>query len=224
MKTRSSYLALIAFAAIASPHSLRADDDQPSAGHEAFLKGLRELDETALVTGVEVKSASKPRSLSPVVSRFKGWFIDVTGKAKEGKLDGVAVAEGISLASKAEDTSYWQFVETGKGYLVVAIGGKFKGWVIGRDDNAKTRPEGPNLTVTPALRLSKKVTGNCFWDLTLTKKGLVLKANAGKYKGWAWDFGGGDPSHSESGREVAVNVLLAEEVVAGSYFAVRTQE
>ena len=38
---------------------------------------------------------SKPRTLSPVVSRFKGWFIDITDKAKPGKLDGVGVVEGI---------------------------------------------------------------------------------------------------------------------------------
>lgn len=94
--------------------------------------------------------------------------------------------------------------------------------MIARDDRAKPRPEGPNLTVVPALRLSKKVTNNSHWDLTLTSKGLVLKATTGKYKGWAWDFGGGDPSHDESGRQVAVNVLLAERVVAGSYFEVKS--
>ena len=38
---------------------------------------------------------------------------------------------------------------------------------------------------------------------------------------YEWNFGGGDPSHQESGREVSINVLLAEKVVAGSYFAVR---
>ena len=48
---------------------------------------------------------SKPRTLSPVVSRFKGWFIDITDKAKPGKLDGVGVVEGISLASKSRDLS-----------------------------------------------------------------------------------------------------------------------
>ena len=205
------------------PISLLADDDQPSSGHEVFINGLREMDKAELVSGIEVKSASKPRSLSPVVSRFKGWFIDVTETAKESKLDGVDVAEGISLASKAKDTSYWQFVETKDGYLVVATGGKYKGWVIGRDDDAKTRPEGPDLTVTPALRLTKTVTDSCYWSLTLTDKGLVLKATSGKYKDWAWDFGGSDPSHQESGREVAINVLLAERVVAGSYFVVNAK-
>ena len=217
----SAVVACVGFVLIAAP--ALADDDKPNSGHDAFLKGLRELDKTKLVSGVDVKSASKPRNLSPVVSRFKGWFIDVTDKAKESKLGDVEVAEGISLASKAADSSYWQFVETKDGYLVVATGGKYKGWVIGRDDSAKTRPEGPKLTVTPALRLSKKPTNNCYWDLTLTDQGLVLKANAGKYKGWVWDFGGNDPSHKESEREVAVNVLLAERVVAGSYFAVNAK-
>ena len=70
------------------------------------------------------------------------------------------------------------------------------------------------------LRLSKAPTDNCHWKLILTKQGLVLEALTGKYRGWFWDFGGGDPSHQESGREVAINVLLAEKVVAGSYFAV----
>ena len=129
------------------------------------------MDKTKLVAEVKAESASKPRSLSPVVSRFKGWFIDVTEKAKEGKLEGVAVADGISLASKARDSSYWQFVETKNGYLIAATGGKYKGWVIGRDDSAKARPEGPNLTVVPALRLSEKVTKNSYWDLILTKQG-----------------------------------------------------
>ena len=152
---------------------------------------------------------------------FKGWFIDVTEKAKPGKLGDVAVVEGLSLASEARDTSGWQFVETDKGYLVRAAGGKYKGWVIARDDSAPTRPEGPNLTVTPALRLAKSPTDNCHWKLVLTRQGLVLEAVSGKYKGWFWDFGGGDPSHKESGREVAINVLLAERVVAGSYFAVK---
>ena len=186
-----------------------------SEGHDTFLKGLRELDEEG------VKSASKARTLSPVVSRFKGWFIDVTEKAKPGKLDDVEVLEGVSLASEARDTSAWQFVETDEGYLVRAAEGKHKGWVIARDDSAKTRPEGPHLTVAPALRLAKSPTDNCHWKLILTKKGLVLEAVSGKYKGWFWDFGGGDPSHKESGREVAINVLLAEKVVAGSYFAVK---
>ena len=136
-------------------------------------------------------------------------------------LDGVDVIEGISLASESRDTSSWQFVETDKGYQVRAASGKYKGWIIGVDDSAKTRPEGPNLTVTPALRLAKSATKNSHWKLTLTKQGLVLVATSGKYKGWFWDFGGGDPSHEESGRQVAINVLLAEKVVAGSYFEVK---
>ena len=77
------------------------------------------------------------------------------------------------------------------------------------------------MTVTPALRLAKSATKNSYWKLTLTKQGLVLEATSGKYKGWFWDFGGGDPSHEESGRQVAINVLLAEKVVAGSYFEVK---
>jgi len=210
-------LVLLSIAPLGGLPGLTSAASPPAAeGHDAFLKGLRELEEQ------EVKSTSKARTLSPVVSRFKGWFIDVTGKARLGKLGDVEVVEGISLASEARDTSAWQFVETDKGYLVRAAGGKYKGWVIARDDSAKTRPEGPHLTVTPALRLAKSPTDNCHWKLTLTKPGLVLEATSGKYKGWFWDFGGGDPSHKESGREVAVNVLLAEKVVAGSYFAVKT--
>ena len=225
MKSLNRYLKVFCFTLLIYPLTSTADDDKPSDGHEAFIKGLRESEKSELVSGVKVKSASKPRSLSPVVSRFKGWFIDVTEKAKEGKdKDGGATVEGISLANKSKETSYWQFVETEKGYLVVATGGKYKGWVVARDDRAKTRPEGPTLTVTPALRLSKSVTDNSYWDLTLTKQGLVLKAKSGKYEGWFWDFGGGDPSHKEGDREVAINVLLAERVVAGSYFEVRAKE
>ena len=194
--------------------TVSAESPPTVKGHDAFLQGLRENKEKGAM------SASNARTLSPVVSRFKGWFIDVTEKAKPGKLGNIEAVEGISLASKARDTSGWQFVETEKGYLVRAAGGKYKGWVIARDDSAKTRPEGPNLTVTPALRLSKAPTDNCHWKLILTKQGLVLEALSGKYRGWFWDFGGGDPSHRESGREVAINVLLAEKVVAGSYFAV----
>lgn len=201
--------------AIPFTSNLLAESPPATDGHDAFIKGLREIK----IDGA--KSASGPRTLSPVVSRFKGWFIDVTEKAKPGKLDGVDVIEGISLASESRDTSGWQFVETDKGYQVRAASGKYKGWIIGVDDSAKTRPEGPNLTVTPALRLAKSATKNSYWKLTLTKQGLVLEATSGKYKGWFWDFGGGDPSHEESGRQVAINVLLAEKVVAGSYFEVK---
>ena len=193
-------------------------------GHDAFIDGLREIEGNASQKGFGGKSASKPRTLSPVVSRFKGWFIDVTEKAKPSKLAGVDVIEGISLASESRDTSSWQFVETEKGYMVCAAAGRYKGWVIVSDDSAKPRPEGPRLTVAPALRLAKRATANCYWKLTLARQGLVLEATSGKYKGWFWDFGGGDPSHKESGREVAVNVLLAERVVAGSYFEVKATE
>ena len=203
--------------ALAIPFTSNLLAESPPAidGHYAFINGLREIKSDG------AKSASEPRTLSPVVSRFKGWFIDVTEKAKPGKLDGVDVIEGISLASESRDSSSWQFVETDKGYQVRAASGKYKGWIIGVDDSAKTRPEGPNLTVTPALRLAKSATKNSYWKLTLTKQGLVLEATSGKYKGWFWDFGGGDPSHEESGRQVAINVLLAEKVVAGSYFEVK---
>ena len=201
--------------AIPLTSNLLAESPPAIDGHDAFIKGLREIKSDG------AKSASEPRTLSPVVSRFKGWFIDVTEKAKPGKLDGVDVIEGISLASESRDSSSWQFVETDKGYQVRAASGKYKGWIIGVDDSAKTRPEGPNLTVTPALRLAKNATKNSHWKLTLTKQGLVLEATSGKYKGWFWDFGGGDPSHEESGRQVAINVLLAEKVVAGSYFEVK---
>ncbi len=203
--------------ALAIPFTSNLLAESPPAidSHDAFIKGLREIKSDG------AKSASGPRTLSPVVSRFKGWFIDVTEKAKPVKLDGVDVIEGISLASESRDSSSWQFVETDKGYQVRAASGKYKGWIIGVDDSAKTRPEGPNLTVTPALRLAKSATKNSYWKLTLTKQGLVLEATSGKYKGWFWDFGGGDPSHEESGRQVAINVLLAEKVVAGSYFEVK---
>ena len=199
---------------------LFAESPPAVEGHKAFMEGLREIQTDALKFK-GAKSASKSRTLSPVVSRFKGWFIDVTEKAKSSKLDEVDVVEGISLASKSRASSAWQFVETEKGYVVRSAGGKYKGWIIVIDDSAKTRPEGPNLTVTPALRLAKSATANSYWKPTLTKQGLVLEAMSGKYKGWVWDFGGGDPSHEESGRQVAVNVLLAEKVVAGSYFAVK---
>ena len=137
--------------ALAIPFTSNLLAESPPAidGHDAFIKGLREIKSDG------AKSASEPRTLSPVVSRFKGWFIDVTEKAKPGKLDGVDVIEGISLASESRDSSSWQFVETDKGYQVRAASGKYKGWIIGVDDSAKTRPEGPNLTVTPALRLAK---------------------------------------------------------------------
>ncbi|MBG69036.1 MAG: hypothetical protein CMN06_02745 [Roseibacillus sp.] len=194
---------------------LPAGSPTAAEGHDSFIEGLREEKEPG------AKSVSTIRTLSPVVSRFKGWFIDVTDRAKASNMGDVETANGISLASKARDSSGWQFIETENGYLVRAAGGKFRGWVIARDDRAKTRPEGPNLTVTPALRLANRVTDNCHWKLILTEQGLVLEALSGKYKGWFWDFGGGDPSHQESGREVSVNVLLAEKVVAGSYFAVR---
>ena len=201
-----------------------AESPPAAKEHDAFIKSLREIEGNSSEKVLGGKSASKPRTLSPVVSRFKGWFIDVTEKAKLGKLDGVDVIEGISLASESRDTSSWQFVETEMGYLVRAAEGKYKGWNIVSDDGAKTRPEGPKLTVAPALRLAKSATSNCYWKLTLAKQGLVLESTSGKYKGWFWDFGGGDPSHKESGREVAVNVLLAERVVAGSYFAVKAAE
>ena len=147
----------------------------PSAnGHDAFIDGLREIEGNAPQKGFGGKSASKPRTLSPVVSRFKGWFIDVTEKAKPGKLAGVDVIEGISLASELRDTSSWQFVETEKGYMVRAAAGRYKGWVIVNDDSAKPRPEGPRLTVAPALRLAKSATANCYWKLTLARQGLVM--------------------------------------------------
>ena len=204
-------ITLLAF----SSGTLPAGSPTAAEGHDSFIEGLREEKEPG------AKSVSTIRTLSPVVSRFKGWFIDVTDRAKASNMGDVETANGISLASKARDSSGWQFIETENGYLVRAAGGKFRGWVIARDDRAKTRPEGPNLTVTPALRLANRVTDNCHWKLILTEQGLVLEALSGKYKGWFWDFGGGDPSHQESGREVSVNVLLAEKVVAGSYFAVR---
>ena len=214
-------LFLIIAVLLATGSNTYAENPTAVEGHDAFIKRLREHKGNDAPKSLGVKSMSKPRTLSPVVSRFKGWFIDITDKAKPGKLDGVGVVEGISLASKSRDTSAWQFVETKKGYLVRAAAGKYKGWYIVVDDSAKTRPEGPTLTVTPALRLAKRPTANSHWKLTLAKLGLVLEATSGKYKGWFWDFGGGDPSHKEGDREVAVNVLLAEKVVAGSYFAVK---
>ncbi len=212
---RFTLIALSATIFAASSGILPAGSPAAAQGHDSFIEGLREGKEPG------AKSVSTIRTLSPVVSRFKGWFIDVTDRAKADKLGNVEIADGISLANKARGSSGWRFVETKHGYLVRAAGGKYKGWVIARDDRAKTRPEGPDLTVTPALRLARSVTDNCHWKLILTDRGLVLEALSGKYKGWFWDFGGGDPSHEESGREVSINVLLAEKVVAGSYFAVR---
>ena len=89
--------------------------------------------------------------------------IDISEKAESSKLDEVDVVEGISLASKSRASSAWQFVETEKGYVVRSAGGKYEDWIIVIDDSAKTRPEGPNLTVTPALRLAKNATANSYW-------------------------------------------------------------
>jgi hypothetical protein len=214
---------LIAFLCIYGPVSF-AQSPPAVKEQDAFIEGLREIEVSTSIKDLGGKIGSNPRTLSPVVSRFKGWFIDVTEKAKPGKLNGGDVIEGISLASESRETSFWQFVETEKGYLVRAASGRYKDWIIVSDDSAKPRPEGPKLTVAPALRLAKNATVNCYWKLTLAKQGLVLEATSGKYKGWFWDFGGGDPSHKESGREVAINVLLAQRVVAGSYFEVKSKE
>ena len=68
---------LIAFLSTTSMTSFA--QSPPSAnGHGAFIDGLREIEGNASQKGFGSKSASKPRTLSPVVSRFKGWFIDVT--------------------------------------------------------------------------------------------------------------------------------------------------
>ena len=108
---------------IARPNSF-AESPPAVDGHDAFIKSLRERKGSDAPKDKGVKSMSKPRTLSLVVSRFKGWFIDITDKAKPGKLDGVGMVEGISLASKSRDTSAWQFVETKKDSLVRAAAGK----------------------------------------------------------------------------------------------------
>ena len=208
---------LIAFT-IGLPSTSWAQVPEAAESHDAFIKGLREVEAKDAIT------ASLPRTLSPIVSRFKGWFIDITERAKLGKLGDVEAVEGISLTSEKRESSFWIFTETESGYLIQAAAGKYKGWFIARDDSAKPRPEGFNLTVAPALRLTNRQTGNSHWDLTMTEKGLVLTAKSGKFKGWYWDFGGNDPSHEESGRQVAVNVLLAEKIVAGSYFEVTAEK
>jgi hypothetical protein len=218
LKNRFCVLLIAIAFTIGLPGTSWAQVPETAESHDAFIKGLREVEAKDAVT------ASLPRTLSPIVSRFKGWFIDITERAKLEKLGDVEAVEGISLASEKRESSFWIFTETESGYLIQAAAGKYKGWFIARDDSAKPRPEGSNLTVAPALRLTNRQTGNSHWDLTMTEKGLVLTAKSGKFKGWYWDFGGNDPSHEESGRQVAVNVLLAEKIVAGSYFEVTAEK
>ena len=111
--------------------------------------------------------------------------------------------EGISLA-RSRDTSAWQFIETDKGYQVRAASGKYKGSVIGVDDSAKTRPEGPNLTVTQRLRLAKSAT-KIVLETYLNEQGLVLERLPVNIRVGFWILEE-DPSMGV-GRQVAINVL-----------------
>ena len=197
---------------------------------EAFLKSLQELDAKALDEGwakavglrSKVLSVSKPRSFRPKVSRFKGWYVDSDGKHQGAKDD--KQVDTLILAKDSAASSWWQLVSTDKGFLIVSTGGAQEGRVLSVDEKAKTRPEGPHLTVTECLRLSNKVTPTSYWKVTLTDKGVIVQSTAGKYKDWYWDFGGGAEPSKEGERQVAHNVLLAEKEVAGSYYDVVTRE
>lgn len=202
---------------------------EPSAKNDEFLKELQELGGESLSAdwsksvGLEaqVKSVGKPRSFRPKVSRFRGWYIDSEG-THEGKTEDAQI-NSIIMAKQSADSSFWQLVETDSGYLIVAGGGANKGRVLSVDESAKTRPEGPKLTVVECLGLSNKITPTSFWRITHTKKGVVVQSTAGKFKDWYWDFGGRAKSSKENDRQVAHNVLLAERVVDGSYFSVAPQ-
>ena len=56
---------------IAGPNSF-AESPPAVDGHDAFIKSLRERKGSDAPKDKGVKSMSKPRTLSPVVSRFKG--------------------------------------------------------------------------------------------------------------------------------------------------------
>jgi len=227
-----AFVAVLTVGLISPVSADKGKDPGPKATEKngEFLKSLRELDGKALPkdwaesVGLKAKvlSVSKPRSFRPKVSGFRGWYIDSGGKHK-GKDKDVQV-DSLILSKQPAESSWWQLVQTDKGYLVVATGGKEKGRVLTVDESAKTRPEGPHLTVTECLRLSSKVTATSFWKLTLTKKGVVVQSTAGKYKNWYWDFGGGAKSSKEGDRQVAHNVLLAEKEVAGSWYAVASRK
>ena len=202
---------------------------EPADGNAAFIKGLRDQDAASLSADwkksagldAKVKSVSRPRSFSPKVSRFKGWYIDSQGK-HPGKSDDAAV-DSVIMAKTPLASSYWQLVETDRGYVIIAAGGPQQGRVLSVDETAPTRPEGRTLTVSECLRLTNKIGPTSFWDITLTSNGVVVESLAGKYKGWCWDFGGNAESGQQAGREVAKNVLLAEREVAGSYYDVAPQ-
>ena len=199
---------------------------EPGDGNADFIEGLRELDASSLSADwrksaglkAKVKSVSRPRSISPKVSRFKGWYIDSQGK-HPGKSDDAAV-DSLIMARTPSASSYWQLVETDRGYVIVAAGGPQQGRVLSVDETAPTRPEGRTLTVTECLRLTNKIGPTSFWNITLTSDGVVVESVAGKYKDGCWDFGGNAESNQQGGREVAKNVLLAEREVAGSYYDV----
>jgi len=44
MKSPTHHVTLLSIIGVASPLSALADDDKPSAGHDAFIKGLREME------------------------------------------------------------------------------------------------------------------------------------------------------------------------------------
>ena len=223
----STLLSVVCLAIATGPMASYAAE--PADGNAAFIEELRNQDGSSLSADwkksagliTKVKSVSRPRSFSPKVSRFKGWYIDSQGK-HPGKSEDAAV-DSLIMAKTPLPSSYWQFVETDQGYVIVAAGGPQKGRVLSVDETAPTRPEGRTLTVSECLRLTNKIGPTSFWDITLTSNGVVVESLAGKYKGWCWDFGGNAESAQQAGREVAKNVLLAEREVAGSYYDVAPQ-
>ena len=214
---------LAVFSLVAATQSFAA---APSEQHAAFIQGLQELDDTSLPPGwkqtvglrATVKSVSKPRAFRPVVSRFKGWYIDSAGSHQGADED--SAVDSLIMAKTERASSYWQLVETDQGYVIVAAGGAHKGRVLSVDQTVEPRPEGPKLTVVECLRLTKQMKPTSFWKVTHTERGVVIESLAGKFKNWCWDFGGRAESRQEQGREVAHNVLLAERVVDGSYYDV----
>lgn len=198
---------------------------EPSEQHPAFIEGLRELDKTSIpsswqkATGLkaQIKSVSHPRCFRPKIV-FDGWYIDSQGKHESQPGD--VLVDSLIMAKTPAASSYWTLIETDRGYLIVAAGGTQKGRVLTVDETVKTRPEGPDLTVSECLRLSSKITPACFWKITHTNDGVVVELLGGKYKRWCWDFAGGAQSFEQDDREVAKNVLLAEREVAGSYYDV----
>ncbi len=163
------------FEAVSNPVEIEVIADEPAAGGEK------------VISSAEPSGARQDVLLRGADPSCRDFWLDVEDDTKIEQIGGATSSRCLREAKGRGSDVTWKLIETRRGHMIQAQSGRFAGWYLDYDDDAKIGEMG-GATSSRNLLLTKEKVPGAYWKLTKTDQGHLIQAQEGRFTGWYLDL------------------------------------